>query len=60
MVHVLELQMISAPAGTQIWVHSAIWGVQYHQFAHASVYDQLNLVAPGTCDVSNGVLAVHR
>ena len=59
-VHILELQMLSAPAGTQIWVHPALWGVQYDQFAHASIYEQLNLVAPGTCDVSNGISAAHR
>ena len=59
-VHILELQMLSAPAKTQTWVHSALWGVHYHQFSHASIYEQLNLVAHGTCDVSNVISAAHR
>ena len=44
----------------QTWVRSALWGVQYHQLAHGYIYEQLNLVVPGICDVSNSVLAAHR
>ena len=32
----------------QTWVSSTLWGVQYQQLAHGYIYEQLNLVAPGT------------
>ena len=53
-------QMLSAPVGTQTWVHSVLWGLQFHQIAHASICGQLNLEAPGTCDCSKDILAAHR
>ena len=52
----IEEQMLSAPAGTNLGTLCTL----YHQLAHGYIYEQLNLVAPGTCDVSNGILASHR